>query len=371
MSNKFLRRISVSLLVFALSERPVCAEEHQYSCPDMSQHEKVLNEGKQVDRLYPKGGTGGWIGTPPMFRVSDFVPYYNESSTLRQLEAMESAVLCMPLVSYDKRMAAISYARQYEEFGLYSTAKKLYERIVGGQKVVLDSDDDLSTARAARKGLERAELSDSAKCLVTDGKYSSGIETFGSVVEKIYSCDDDLRSKANLLRPVLRDIDRAIDAQSKVRGLTAEDVMNSQKIKARAKEISSQWKRELECLDMAEQLNRTAFRLEQHGEYEVAEKLYRQSLSIKEKNLGSADPATLIQTTELARLYAAQGRKEDACKYFDRALNAMRKLNNPPSEFATILENYGDILDRLHEPEQAEKIYAEARAFHEKVRAMK
>lgn len=367
MSIKNPQKICWFLVVLLWNGAAARADESHHSCPDMSQHEKILNEGRQVEKQYPRGGPDR-LHSLPLYPISDYIPTCDESWMLRQLQAMESVTFSMPVVSYDKKIAAISYARQYEEYGLYSTAKKLYERILSGQKVVQESDDDLSQNCIARKGLERARLSDSAKCLINDHKYAGGIEIFGQVLEKINSGDEDLRIKQNLLSPVLKDINKAVEAQSMVRGLSTEDVISAQKVKERAKDFSIRWKKELECLDMAEKLNRTAFRLEQNGEYKVAEKLYRQSLSIKEKNLGLADSATIVQTTNLARLYAAQGRKREACRIYDEALSAMRKLPNPGSELATMLENYGDMLDQMHQPERAEKIYAEARAYHEKLR---
>lgn len=375
MTAKNASILNFLLVVLLWNAGPAHAEEHHYSCPDMSQHEKILNEGQQVEKQYPRG-RGAWAsdrmhGANLMHRVSDYIPRTDEGWMLRQLQGMESTIFSMPLVSYDKKVAVISYAKQYEEYGHYATAKKLYERILAGDKVVQESEDTSTQTRSARQGLERVQSSDSALNLIKEGKYSDGIEAFGKSVETIYDDELDIRSKSNLLRPVLKDIQKAIEEQGKSSALSAADVINSQKVKARAVDVATQWKKELECLDMAEKLNRTAWNLEQHGEYKIAEKLYRQSLSIKEKNLGSNDPDTVSQAVNLARLYAAQGKKREACKCYDVALNALRKLPNPGSEFATMLENYGDMLDQMHEPERAEKIYAEARAYHERVRASK
>jgi tetratricopeptide (TPR) repeat protein len=111
--------------------------------------------------------------------------------------------------------------------------------------------------------------------------------------------------------------------------------------------------------------------LERDGQYEGAEKLYKQALLIKQKNLGPENPESIAQNSDLARVSAARGRKSQACKYYEDGLKALRKLPNPGRAYATMLESYGDMLDRMNDKTRAEKIYEEARIYHEKLSAAK
>jgi len=354
-------------IFFLLSVAPAPGEEH-HSCPDLSEHAKILKQGVELEKLNrtpSRGLPGGLMWS--LTSMSDHIPRYNESVLRHQLEELQGAIPTMPLDTYHQRVAAESYARQFEEFGMYKDAVCVYERLLAGQtsEQIVDGD----RAKALNESLLRVKLCQSARRDFENQHFKEAISSWDKVVDSIYKLNSDLLSKSCLLKIVLADLYRASEKQVHLPGTSAEELTFSHKVISHAETIMKNWERELECLGMAQKLDHTAWNLERSGEYGMAEKLYRQSLHIKLKNLGSDDATTLAQYANLARIYAAQGKKEEACRFYEDALSGMRKLSNPGREFATMLENYGDMLDNLKKYRRAEEIYAEARRYHERVRA--
>ena len=357
--------------VVFLSGCPIAfAEEHGHSCPDMSQHERVLNEGSRMHKVH--GTSRGWSGrldlmTIPQFSTRDYTPSQREYDLRHSLNWLEDSVDSIPLTTYDKRHSAEQYAEQFEEIGSYTPARKLYERLLQYQQTSLNSDSyELSKLK---RNIERVKLSRTADELMTKNRYSEAIDCLDKAAANIETSDFNLFTKVNLLKLVTSDINRAIKEQGAKPGLSPEAVLSSQKTKARVLALSNNWKRELECLGMAQSLDRTAWNLEQDGQYAMAEKLYKQALMIKQKNLGADAPETLAQNADFGRLCAERGHTAEACKYYEDGLKGLRKLPNPGRTYTTMLESYGDMLDRTNNKTLAEKIYEEARTYNAKVRA--
>ncbi len=371
MNPKLLGSFYFIPLVLLSNVPSAIAEDHKHLCPDMSQHERVLNQGIQMHKEH--GAGKAFWSDPPMFPMqktaNDYSPSRQEADLRASLRWLESSINSLPLTTRKQRQTAEGHAEQFEQLGMYAPAKKLYERLLAAQQT--DPKTDNYERSNAAKNLERAKLCQSARELVIVRHYSAAMDNLDKAVESIRSFDTDLLSKANLLKSVIADLNQAIKAQASSPGLSAEDVFRSQRTKARAEELSTTWKRELECLGMAQQLDRTAFSLEKDGQYAMAEKLYKQALLIKQKNLGVDHPETLAQNADFARLRAESGHKAEACKYYEDALKELRKLPNPGRTYTTMLESYGDMLDQMHDKQRAEKIYAEARNYHEKLSAAK
>ncbi len=365
MNVKLLSGFRFIILALVSSVPSALAEEQMHSCPDMSEHERVLNEGINVHKQHAVPNLHSWpLDRIPYSIVNDYTPSRREYDLRNSLRWLEGSIESLPLNSLSHRQTAEGYAEQFEELGMYAPAQKLYERLVAAKQA--DKEVDQYELIRSTKSLERVKLCQSAHELRIKRNHSAAIEDLGKVVENISTSDMSLPTKASLLKKVKADINQTVEEQGTRSGLTAEEVINSQKTKARAEELSTNWKRELECLGMAQKLDRTAWSLERDGQLPMAEKLYKQALQIKQKNLGFDDPETLAQNADLARLSAASGHKAEACKYYEEALKALRKPPNQGRTYASMLESYGDLLDRMHEKTRAEKIYEEARNYYEK-----
>lgn len=120
--------------------------------------------------------------------------------------------------------------------------------------------------------------------------------------------------------------------------------------------------RHRQCLDMAAQLNKTAFDLERRAHYAMAQKLYEQALEIKQLNLSKDDPDIASQTLDVARTCAAQTNYTQAQSLYESALSLLRKKPRIDSSLTKqALENYGQMLNQMNQQEKAKKIYDEAR----------
>ncbi len=120
--------------------------------------------------------------------------------------------------------------------------------------------------------------------------------------------------------------------------------------------------RHRQCLDMAAQLNKTAYDLERGGHNEIAQKLYQEALEIKQLNLAKDDPETASQMLDVARTSAAQKNYARAQSLYENAITRLRK--SPPSSRGILkqaLEGYGQLLNQMNQQEKANKIYDEAR----------
>ncbi len=120
--------------------------------------------------------------------------------------------------------------------------------------------------------------------------------------------------------------------------------------------------RHRQCLDMAAQLNKTAFDLERSAHNAMAQKLYEQALEIKQLNLTKDDPEIAVQTLDVARACAAQKNYAQAQSLYERALSRLRKKPRIDSSVTKqALESYGQMLNQMNQQEKAKKIYDEAR----------
>ncbi len=379
MNEKLLSRLYFISLVFFASAPLVLADEHKHLCPDMSEHEQVLNEGMKMHKQYglpPRSSFGRRelysvpSSQPRQFRyVDDSTPSQREQASREYWSLREKAVDSRRLDTLTERLSAEKEALEFEEIGRFTPAKKLYERLLSIQKAKSDSHEiDLNKTI---KNLERANLCEFSYKNFAIKQYSVALDSLDKVIDNIRASSFDMYTKSVLMTQLMNNFKLAALSKDSSSGLSSEDTRRAEKLNTQVEEQILAWKREMECLGMAQKLDRTAWKLELSGQYEMAEKLYKQALLIKHKNLGAESLETLAQNGDLARVCVALGRKREACRYYEDALKALRNHPNPGRTFVTMLENYGDMLDRLHEKSKSERIYEEARANSNKMTSSK
>jgi Tetratricopeptide repeat len=189
-------------------------------------------------------------------------------------------------------------------------------------------------------------------------EYFNTMNQVMSVIED--SNDIQLSTKNDLLA----EIDRVLSRES------SNHMSIAQPVVARAHSLSERYRKRIEkheCIEMADRLDKTGSRLEDQAQYAEAEKMYRESLAIKQKNLEQDDPDLTFALDNMARICADQKRHVDAQRFYEQELVRYRK--NPRQqdrEYAAMLERYGDMLAHANQTAKADQIYAEARAFYNK-----
>jgi TonB family protein len=128
----------------------------------------------------------------------------------------------------------------------------------------------------------------------------------------------------------------------------------------------SSYRRTIENLVIADELERRAFKFECGGSYELALKLYREALAMKERDPGNYSEEALIQSGDVGRVLAAQGHVLEAEKAYEEAIASFKKAGIKGDGYVMILENYGDMLNRANQNRRANAVYAEATAIAEK-----
>ena len=142
-----------------------------------------------------------------------------------------------------------------------------------------------------------------------------------------------------------------------------ESVAQNTDVVLRAHTLDHNYKMALECLHMADELDRTAFDLETEQTYEMAMRLYKESLEIKTKNLGTINTDTIQQYGDIARVYASEHKYKQAEETYEQALALFRKLRGPREGYVTMLENYGDMLNQTNQKQKATEILNEANRY--------
>lgn len=355
------------------------ADDHKHFCPDMSAHERVLNEGQTLHErskvvpinMFPREFRDSSPST--MASRFDNTPPGGTTPKVVLLTWRTFQAKHLPVDAPSDRQKALEYAEQSEEFGMYAPAITLYERLLDNGRGSLTGPLSL---KQLQHSLERARLCKRAEEYYERKQYAEELNLMERAVKNIENSELDLYSKVSLLKTILNDINEAqkIQVITLNKATNVEEKMklerqqrDGQKIHSAAQDTWHEWNRQLECLGMAQKLDRTAFSLEKDGQYAMAEKLYRQALSIKVKNLGLDNLETIKQNADLARIAAAKGNKDQACNYYEGALRKLKESPKGESAYASMLESYGDMLERFNYKAKANKIYEEARAANEKL----
>lgn len=343
----------------------VATEESQ--CTHMSEHQQTLDEGQRHYAKHARepihyGANQLFFDDYPYrgrMRQSTFwwqeiqIDYYNDNLT----NVIDVNVL--PLKTSLEIDCAGLTARSLETTGKLDEARRLYERILEAcniNKVVLAAPARDSTIR----DIQRVTCCQSAIRNEEKGDFTQAIGSYDAYLRSISASDNIvLADKIALLKPVLSTLSRP---------WTQKCAQASEPARARAQHLYNTYKKEWECLDMAEKLSQCAGDLERKREYAMAEKLYKESLQIRERHLGKTAPETLALYGDLARLYTSQARYPEAQALYEQALAIYRKSPNTDSHYANLLENYADMLTRTRRFVEANKIYREARSAHKQLK---
>jgi tetratricopeptide (TPR) repeat protein len=107
--------------------------------------------------------------------------------------------------------------------------------------------------------------------------------------------------------------------------------------------------------------------LQDTGEYDEAERLYRQTLALRRKLFGEEAPRLAITINNLATLLRDKGNYEEAETLFRQSLAMRRKqFGDEHPEVGTALHNLGSLLYRRGEYDQSENLQRQAIAVHQK-----
>ena len=118
---------------------------------------------------------------------------------------------------------------------------------------------------------------------------------------------------------------------------------------------------------LATSLNNLAVLYRAQGKYEQAEPLHQRALAIIEKALGPDHPDVANSLNNLAQLYRAQGKFTEADPLSQRALAIIEKALGPEHpNVAAVLENYAALLHKLNRDAEADKMEARAQAIRAK-----
>jgi CHAT domain-containing protein/Flp pilus assembly protein TadD len=120
-------------------------------------------------------------------------------------------------------------------------------------------------------------------------------------------------------------------------------------------------------LEEAYRLNEEALKLYQQGKYNQAESLYKRSLEIGEKALGSNHPDVATSLNNLAGLYYSQGNYSAAEPLYKRSLSIREKaLGSNHPDVATSLNNLAGLYYSQGNYSAAEPLYKRSLSIKEK-----
>ena len=110
-------------------------------------------------------------------------------------------------------------------------------------------------------------------------------------------------------------------------------------------------------IDLANKLDKQANLYYKQGRYAEAEPLYKRSLAIREKILGSDHPVVSNSLYYLARLYDNQGRYTEAEPLYKRSLTIDEKVFGPEHKYiATNLYNLAVLYNKQGRYAEAEPL---------------
>jgi tetratricopeptide (TPR) repeat protein len=408
-----IHRTTIGLLLLAFTSSSVPCFGGENSCPDMSSHERVLQQGMQM--LAPgstpaSSGGGGGSG----FFGWDNVPWESISIKRRSAKTVTDATdpglwsvspnsaASLPLHTLEDISVALTCAEHYTERNEFRSAQALYSRILTECPKAENIDGII---RPARVGLELAKLlADQSECSTSHVQVNSNQNIFSAstvisalrlanqnssfgvtkgwlmtylvsvirktpdpqwtlekvLVDLVSAKDLDLSVKSQFVQYVLNDRSLLQVLREQIRKDSKQAGAQNPDLLAHAKTLAHNYKMALECLQMANDLDQTAFKLEKQQKYDMAMKLLNDSLEIKTKNLGPMNTDTIQQYGDIARVYASEHRYKQAEETYEQALALFRKLQGPREGYVTMLENYGDMLNRTNQKQKATKILNEA-----------
>ncbi len=347
-------------LLFLATQTQVQAEGA--SCSDLSEHQSVLNEGQSFVQRSGGGIIDPTMGFDRIPNDLDFVFYSTEQGERMFISNALSNVQIdkLRITTASDINSAEWYARVSERAGRYDNARRIYQRILTFERSNKIANKD--AIAHTLKDLERISLVQTAQTLDARFQYTAAAFTYKRLIEFIDETDYlDVRTKFQMLQRIF-----GMMTNSEIRpmGSLLSNLPETKKVVTQAASQLDGYRNALQCLDLADQLNAVGWKLEQQALYPKAEKMYREALMIRTKNLGANDPETISEYGELARLEAAQKRYPQAQALYEQSLADYRKLPVPGSAYGAMLQSYGDLLTQLKQQKKADAVYEEARAYY-------
>jgi len=370
------------------------ADEAQHVCPDMSDHQAALDGAAKYysDHKQPPstpapvapaseetrqqssdGVTGSLSDRGHWASSSDYgIGAYGAPSSpadrdvySAQCQAREyetTGKFGFAVGVYGRILSARQVGNNVTAYRKFSAAHPTLQQILTTQqisRVVSQSqnqnevvDESKPGVKEAEHDLKRAQLFESIFLRTTQPPPT--LHTFELLVDNIQTSDNlQPRMKLPLLKYVMTGMDKYLQKSP------------SANLKEHVEQLQNDYKREVQCLTMSDQLNEMAAKLKAIGAYRQALKLYLRVLDIRQKNLGPNDADTISEYGDMADLLAAEGKQSEAQKMYERALDQFRKLPNPGRNYGTMLETYAQFLVTAKQQQKASQIYDEAKAFYQ------
>ncbi len=364
MFNQSLKYCVIALILLSANTR---VEADGPRCSDLSEHEAVLKEGQG---FVQPGNRDHWDARSPFFGVAETRGsalwgervYSYELGELVLLSNLwsDEKIDALRISSASDISSAEWHARICELADHHTSARNIYSKVLTAKR---SQKAPIGALKQTLKDIERVDLNLKIKGLTYTLSLYQVPVVFNSLTDCISENEYlDVRTKYQLLRS-------AFQSSASHFALPQLPAMKIALVRANSQLIS--YEKSLQCLDLADQLNAVGFKLEQQGLYPKAEKMYKEALKIRIKNLGSDDSVTLAEYGELARLQAAQKNYVEAIALYESSLANFRKLSVPGAEYGAMLQSYGDLLAQLKRTSKSNAIYDEARQYYSKSQANK
>ncbi|HEY9774487.1 MAG TPA: tetratricopeptide repeat protein [Planktothrix sp.] len=314
-------------------------------CPDMSENMRILDQGEKTYRE-----NGGGPGIESTFEAIDSSWERTVTDSAPAPTVTKDDIEKIRLKSIQDLDYGSSQAKTYECNGQFELAGLLYARIL--QSWLTRKDPDADAMKQVRIALERITAFERGTSTSPQIPWEARLASLNETLESVSHGDShlDLQTKLSYASAV------AIKAVAGYRyNGQAADVLK------KADQLRDFCKRGLACLGMAENLDETASKLERQGSYDMADKLFKQELDIKQKNLGFGSAETLTVYADLARVCDERNQSTQAKEYYEKAVSGFRDIKNPGIEYVRVLESYADMLNRTHEYPKSDQLYSEAK----------
>ncbi len=278
----------------------------------------------------------------------------NITSDSHPLVLSDEEINALSIKNRDDLESAQLTALSYESMAEYEAAEKLYQRMLSA--VAKPSSDNETIRYDLMINLSRVKLWEAADHYEYDNEHNKSALMYRQILLTISSNQNiELETKLKFVSTIMHRLSRAAYGK------------HTKRAYYQAQQLHNLYTKQLACLQMAADLDRAAWRLEHSGLYDRAEKIYKQSLAIKEKSLGKDNQNTLTARADLARLYADEQRYAEAINIYEQTLALYKKIANPGQPYIALLENYGDMLNHINQTSKADEIYNEARITYSKL----
>ncbi len=270
------------------------------------------------------------------------------TSDSRPLVLSDEEINALPVKTTADLESAQLTALSYELMAEYKAGEKLYQHMLNA--ITKSPSDNEAIRDDLLSSLSRIKMWEDTDLYEYDNDYNKAALTYRQILLTISSNQNiELENKLKLVSTVIHKLSNTTHAKY------------TKKVYYQAQQLHDLYTKQSTCLQIAADLDRTAWRLERVGLYDRAEKAYKQLLAIEEKNLGKDNQNTLAARADLARLYADEQRYSQAQNIYERTLALYKKTANRGQPYIALLENYGDMLNHINQTAKANEIYNEAK----------